>query len=82
MPQLSAARAIAAAAVGSAAVVATWSLEAGRVLRIASNLGGDFCSIEPPRGDMLFESRPGVGEQAREGRLEGLSTVAFVEPAR
>ncbi|MBV8193221.1 MAG: malto-oligosyltrehalose trehalohydrolase [Alphaproteobacteria bacterium] len=81
-PQLAGTRAIAAAAVGPAAVVATWSLGAGRVLRLACNLGGDFCSIEPPQGDMLFESRSGAGQQAREGRLEALSTIAFLEPSR
>jgi malto-oligosyltrehalose trehalohydrolase len=82
MPRLGGTRAIAAAAVGPAAVVATWSLEGSRTLRLAVNLGGEFCSIERLTGDLLFESRTGAGGQAREGRLAARTTVAFLEPER
>jgi malto-oligosyltrehalose trehalohydrolase len=82
VPHLGATRAIAAAAVGPAAAVATWNIAGNHVLRLATNLGVDVCSVEPPGGDLLFESRPGTGEQAREGRLQARSTVAFLEPMR
>ncbi|MFO1080318.1 MAG: malto-oligosyltrehalose trehalohydrolase [Reyranellaceae bacterium] len=80
VPRLAEARAIAAASVGPAAVLATWSLQGAAVLWLACNLGAEPCSIEPPRGELLFDSRAGAGEQARQGRLEGRATVAFVEP--
>jgi malto-oligosyltrehalose trehalohydrolase len=82
MPHLGATRAIAAAAVGPAAVVATWSLAGTRILRLAINLDAEVCSIEPPKGDLLFESRLGAGDRAREGRLQARSTVVFLEPVR
>ena len=82
VPNLAATRAIAAAAVGPAAAVATWSLASRHVLRLAINLGTESCSIEPPKGELLFESRAGTGERAREGRLEARCTVAFLEPMR
>jgi malto-oligosyltrehalose trehalohydrolase len=79
MPRLEGAGAIAAAAVGPAAVVARWRLGDGARLFIASNLGREPCPIEPPDGDLLFESRTGAGEQAQRGRLDERVTAAFLE---
>jgi malto-oligosyltrehalose trehalohydrolase len=79
MPRLAGARAIAARAVGPAAVMARWRLEDGAVLSLFSNLGRDLCPIEQPAGDLLFESRAGAGEEARGGQLQGPVTVALLE---
>jgi malto-oligosyltrehalose trehalohydrolase len=79
MPHLAGARAIAARSVGPAAVMARWRLEDGAVLSLFSNLGRDPCPIEQPAGDLLFESRAGVGEEARRHQLQGPATAAFLE---
>jgi malto-oligosyltrehalose trehalohydrolase len=78
-PRLDGARALAAASVGPAAVLASWTLGGGTILRLGSNLGAEPCSVEPPKGDLLFESRAGAAAHARAGRLDARSTVAFLE---
>lgn len=79
MPNLAGARTIAARSVGPAAVVARWRLDDGAVLGLFSNLSQETCSIEPPSGELLFESRAGMAALARQGRLEGPATLAFRE---
>ena len=79
VPHLAGARPIKAHPVGVAAVAAQWHLEPASRLSLFSNLHGDACSVELPRGDALFESRVGAAEQVRRGRLEGRTTVAFLE---
>ncbi len=81
MPHLAEARAIGARSVGPSAVTARWRLGGGGVLALFCNLGRDSCLVERPAGDLLFESRPGAGEQIRGGFLEGPATVAFLELA-
>jgi 1,4-alpha-glucan branching enzyme len=78
VPRLAGTRAIAAHAVGPAAVVARWRLDGGAVLDIFGNLGPEACSVDVPKGDLLFESLAGAAERLREGRLEGRTTVAFL----
>ena len=81
VPHLGGARSLSAQPRGPACVSARWRLGNGAVLALACNLGRDACPIDPPKGDLLFESRPGAGEEARAGRLAGPATVAFLEPA-
>jgi malto-oligosyltrehalose trehalohydrolase len=81
MPRLQGARALAAAAVGPACVLASWRMGDGAVLTIAVNLGGAVASGEPSRGRLLFESAEGAGAAAREGRFLTRSTAVFLEPA-
>ena len=78
-PHLAAARSLSAQAIGPACVMARWRLGSGAVLALFANLGRDVCDVEPPTGDLLFESRVGASEQVRRGRLEGPATVAFLD---
>jgi maltooligosyltrehalose trehalohydrolase len=80
VPHLPGTRALAAKAVGGAAVAARWRLGNGAVLSLISNLADGSCAVERAAGDLLFESRAGAAELARSGRLDGPATVAFVEP--
>jgi len=81
MPQLDAARALHASALGSHAVEARWSLGDGRVLAIHANLGDDavVCTAPAESAQPLFESRADVARRLREGGLEAASTVAWME---
>ena len=81
VPRLKGAKAIAASAVGDSAVVARWRLADGAVFTIAVNLGSQSCVIDRPAGRLLFESRAGAGSAAAHGRLDGVTTVAFLEAA-
>ena len=78
-PHIAGARSISAQAVGPAGVAARWRLGNGAVLTLASNLSRTACAIDPPKGDLLFESRAGASEDVRAGRLAGPATVAFLE---
>jgi maltooligosyltrehalose trehalohydrolase len=82
MPQLDGAQAMAAHAAGTAGALARWRLADASVLTIACNFAAEPCPIEPPGGNLLFESRAGAGEQASHGQLEGRATVAFLEQPR
>ncbi|MFZ5784112.1 MAG: malto-oligosyltrehalose trehalohydrolase [Pseudomonadota bacterium] len=77
-PHLGGARSLGAAAAGTGAVVARWRLGNGTVLSLASCLGAAACRIDPLEGDVLFESRPGAGDRARSGSLQGPGTVALL----
>ena len=68
-------------AAGPACVAARWRLGNGAVLALVSNLGRDDCAVDPPTGDLLFESRAGASEDVRAGRLTGPATVAFLDAA-
>jgi hypothetical protein len=47
---------------GPACVAARWRLGNGAVLALVSNLGRDDCAVDPPKGDLLFETRAGASE--------------------
>lgn len=79
-PHLADARSLSAAARGPACVAAHWRLGNGAVLALFANLGRDACDVERPKGDLLFESRAGVGDEVCSGRLSGPATAAFLEP--
>jgi maltooligosyltrehalose trehalohydrolase len=81
-PHLDGARSVEAKAVGPAAVAAQWRLGNGALLSLFSNLGGDSCAVEPPLGDLLFESQVGLSEPVRSGRLDGPATVVFLGPVQ
>ena len=81
-PHLAGARSISAEAGGPACVTARWRLGNGAVLALFSNLGHTACAVDPPKGDLLFETRTGASEDVRGGRLAGPATVAFLDPAR
>ena len=53
----------------------------GAVLALVSNFGRTARAVDPPQGDLLFESRAGAGVEVRAGRLAGPATVAFLETA-
>jgi maltooligosyltrehalose trehalohydrolase len=82
MPHLAGARSLSAEARGPACVAARWRLDNGTVLTLVSNLGRIDCAVDPPKGDLLFETRAGASEEVRAGRLAGPATVAFLDPAR
>jgi maltooligosyltrehalose trehalohydrolase len=79
-PHLAGARSISAEAGGPACVTARWRLGNGAVLALFSNLGRTACAVDPPKGDLLFETRAGASEDVRAGRLAGPATVAFLDP--
>ncbi|MBY0317954.1 MAG: malto-oligosyltrehalose trehalohydrolase [Reyranella sp.] len=81
VPHLAGTRSISAEAEGPACVAARWRLGNGAVLALISNLAGTTCTVESPKGDLLFESRAGASEDVRAGRLVGPATVAFLEAA-
>lgn len=80
-PHLVGARSLSAEAGGPACVAARWRLGNSAILTLACNLGRDGGTIQPAKGDLLFETRPGASEEARAGRLDGPATVAFLEQA-
>ncbi len=56
VPHLAGARSISAEAGGPACVAARWRLGNGAVLALFSNLGRTDCAVDPPKGDLLFET--------------------------
>ena len=79
-PQLAGAQSLGARANGPACVTARWRLGNGSILALVCNLGRDASDVEPLTGDLLFESRLGASQQVRGGRLDGMATVAFLQP--
>ncbi|WP_421996847.1 malto-oligosyltrehalose trehalohydrolase [Reyranella sp.] len=80
VPGLAGARSLGASACGPAAVAAGWRLGDGAVLTLLTNLGTAPCSVPPPEGELLFESRAGLGAAAAQGSLGPRATVAFLRP--
>jgi malto-oligosyltrehalose trehalohydrolase len=82
VPRLAGTRSIDAHPLGNAAVMARWRMRDGAVLSIATNLGTDPVSMDPPGGRVLFESVGHGGTSARSGSLPAQCTVAFMEMRR
>lgn len=82
MPRLDGARALGAKAVGEAAVLAQWRMSDGAILTIASNLGPASCPLTTPSGELLYATGQTGGASARNGQLEGRTTVAVLETGR
>ena len=80
-PHLAGARSLSAEAAGPACVTARWRLGNGAKFSLVCNLGRDGATVPPVAGGLLFETRPGAGQEARAGRLAAAATVAFLEPA-
>lgn len=80
-PRLAGATSLAAAAIEPSTVVARWRLADGATLVLVANLGGEVVQIEPVEGDLLYESRTGAADAARNGRISGATTVAFTVAA-
>ena len=81
VPRLDGARAIGAAAIGPAAVLARWRLGDGAVLVVAANLGAEPCVFaDRLSGKLLHESRAGAAAEAMQGRLAATTTIAFLAP--
>jgi malto-oligosyltrehalose trehalohydrolase len=80
VPRLRGARAIAANAVGEAAVVAQWRMSDNSRLVIASNLGSEPAEIDKQSGRLLFATSPAAGRAALDGKLEPYCTVAILAP--
>ena len=79
VPRLDGARAVAATAVGPAAVIARWRLGDGSRFVLAANLGRDDAACPAVDGDLKFESRAGAGRRLAGGTLSAASTVALLE---
>jgi 1,4-alpha-glucan branching enzyme len=80
VPRLAGTKALRSAALGEAAVSAHWRMGDGTVLMLATNLGDDAVTIDPPDGRTLFESTANAAALARDASLKGQTTVAFLEP--
>jgi maltooligosyltrehalose trehalohydrolase len=79
VPRLPGARALGAAALGQAAVLARWRLGDGTVLAIATNLGAEAAPGAPLAGRLLFESEAGAAAALARGALSPRSTIALLE---
>jgi malto-oligosyltrehalose trehalohydrolase len=77
VPHLAGAKALGAAPIGPAAVVARWRLRNGAVLTLASNLGTEPTPLTRPAGDLIFAT---ANARSEDGRLPGYSTLAVLEP--
>ncbi len=82
VPRLEGARALGATAIGAAAVLARWRMSDGAILSIATNLGAAACRLATPRGEMIFASGETGAASARNGELEGRTTIVFLETNR
>jgi maltooligosyltrehalose trehalohydrolase len=82
VPRLGGARALDAKVIGEAAVLARWRMGDGAILTIAANLGPATCALTTPPGELLFATGQTGGVSAQNGRLEGRTTVAFLETGR
>jgi malto-oligosyltrehalose trehalohydrolase len=78
VPRLAGTTAIDARPIGDAAVAARWRLGDGAVLAMAANFGEQACHSPDLPGQCLFSSRAGAFDG---GRLDGRSTVVFLERA-
>jgi maltooligosyltrehalose trehalohydrolase len=75
VPRLQGARSIEAAAIGPAAIKASWRMGDGAVLTILTNLGRDPCDVTLP------DTMPiaAIGAPLVQGTLAGFSTLAFLD---
>ena len=78
MPRLAGARAIDAAPIGPAAVVAQWRMADNRMLTIATNLGSAAVQLRLPQGRLLFSSSLAARQGLSKGKLEPYSTIAVL----
>jgi maltooligosyltrehalose trehalohydrolase len=81
VPRLAGAKSLGAEAVGPLAVVARWRLGNGAILTLACNLGTEACTLDPPAGSLLFESKTALGTREH-NQLGKYTTLAFLEPLR
>lgn len=77
-PRLAGTRSTGAEAIGIAAVVARWRLGDGTELTLATNLANEAAPWSHPTRDLLFESRAGLADELRGGRLGANGTLAFL----
>lgn len=83
VPRIEGASALAARAIGKAAVIASWRLGDGSVLTIACNLDSEPLKCRAPEGDILFESKEGQYAILDDGVLSGHTTIAILaQPGR
>ena len=76
VPRLAGARSIKAAAIGPAAVAASWRMGDGAVLTILVNLGREPCDATLPHGTPIFATSGAIVP----GTLPGWSALAFLDP--
>ena len=79
IPRIPGTTSLGAGPVGDTGVLARWSMGDGSELIIASNLGGRPLPMDAVDGPLLFESRKGDADSARNGRLPARCTVAFLQ---
>jgi malto-oligosyltrehalose trehalohydrolase len=78
VPRLAGARALDAAPIGPAAVVAQWRMADGTVLTIATNLASRPVQLRTPEGRLLFSSSPVARQGLAKGELAAYSTLAVL----
>jgi len=79
VPRLPGAAALAAEAIGPAAVRAAWRLGDGGTLRVFCNLGADPVAV-PPEGARPLHATPGAAAASlAEGTLDGYATLWFLD---
>ena len=80
MPGIPGARSLGSEVIGKSALAAHWRMGNGDVLGIAISFD-DQAALPVPSGALLFESEPGVWDQAQTGTLRDRSSIAWIEPA-
>ena len=78
VPRLAGARALDAAPIGPAAVVAQWRMADGTVLTIATNLASRSVQLTPPLGRLIFSSSAAARGGLAKGELAAYSTIAVL----
>lgn len=79
MPRIPGAASAGAQAIGTAAVIAAWTMGDGATLTIAANLGHEPAEITAPDGRVLFATQPVVETSIRDGSLPPSSAAAFLQ---
>jgi maltooligosyltrehalose trehalohydrolase len=82
LPRIAGACALDARPIGPASVLARWRMNDDAILSIATNLDPAACPLTTPPGELLFATGQTGGASARNGQLEGHTTVAFLETSR
>jgi maltooligosyltrehalose trehalohydrolase len=78
VPRLAGSRAVDAAAIGPAAVMASWRMNDGAKLTIYCNLGRDEIAVPLRHDALLFASSPAVRPSMQRGCLPAVSTAAVL----
>lgn len=79
VPHLATSKSLGARVWGDHCLTVCWKLTESKTLRMVINLGDKAVAVDPVENPLFFESREGVGEQARQGKAIAYATSVFIE---